>query len=478
MVGKASTGSGKTLAYGIPILENYVTKPTKDIIALILAPTRELAHQISNHLSKLYARSYDAPKIATVTGGLSIQKQQRQLADCNIVIATPGRLWDVIESTNLRTQLAEIRFLVIDEADRLLSEGHFAEVERIIDSVGSSHQTLVFSATFHKGLQQSLKTKGDLLNNQQAMAYLLRKLAFRKRPKFIDVNPVSQMVEGLKEGLLECSATEKDLYLYALLLYRPSARVLVFTNSISSVRRLVHLLQNLNLHALALHSSMVQKARLRSIERFSTGAIMVATDVAARGLDIKGIDLIIHYHVPRTADMYVHRSGRTARAELPGKSILICSPDEAGGVVRLVTKVHASQDRLLPLEIDRQLVNRLQPRIALASKIANASVEKEKNNSQDQWLRKAAEELGADYDSDDFAAEESRISRGRKRNQKSASVKLDIVPLRAQLRDLLAKPVNLGVSERYVAGGNVNINGLLNPSESKIFLGRVDELGF
>ncbi|KAL9619751.1 MAG: hypothetical protein Q9160_005682 [Pyrenula sp. 1 TL-2023] len=478
VVGKASTGSGKTLAYGIPILESYVTTPAKDIVALILAPTRELAHQISSHLSQLNGYSGDTPKIATVTGGLSIQKQQRQLADCNIVIATPGRLWDIVESTDLRARLTELRFLVIDEADRLLSEGHFAEVEQILDSLSSSHQTLVFSATFQKGLQQSLNAKGDLLNNQQSMAYLLRKLAFRKRPKFIDVNPVSQMVEGLKEGLLECSAAEKDLYLYALLLYHSSARVLVFTNSISSVRRLVHLLQYLNLRALALHSSMVQKARLRSIEKFSTGAIMVATDVAARGLDIKGIDLIVHYHVPRTADMYVHRSGRTARADHPGKSVLICSPDEAGGVVRLITKVHASQDRLLPLEIDGQLISRLRPRVTLASRIANASVEKEKNNSQDQWLRKAAEELGADFDSDEFAAEESRLSRGRKRNQKSANVKSDIVPLRAQLRDLLAKPMNLGVSERYIAGGNIDVKGLLNPSEIKIFLGRVGELEF
>lgn len=454
-----------------------------------------MAHQISSHLSQLHTRvPIDTPKIATVTGGLSIQKQQRQLSDATVIVGTPGRLWDVLQSLeDLSARLRNVRFLVIDEADRLLSEGHFQEVQQILDCVQrdrineettneTSCQTLVFSATFHRGLQRNLnrKIKQDLLNNQQSIEYLLHKLSFReRRPKFIDVNPASQMVEGLKEELLECAANEKDLYLYALVLLNPSARLLVFTNSISSVRRLVHLLQNLNLRAIALHSNMVQKARLRSVERFSAqqGAILIATDVAARGLDIKDIDVIVHYHVPRSADMYIHRSGRTARADRAGKSILICSPDEAGGVARLIAKVYpSSDDRLVPTEINRDLVGRFKSRITLSSKLTDASLETEKANSRDQWIRQAAEELGIDPEDDDFAGDGRRNH--TQKSKRRLITKDECASLRAQLRDLLSKPVNVGLSERYIAGGNTDINKILQSYKDSAFLGQVDGLDF
>ncbi|KAK5239265.1 ATP-dependent RNA helicase, partial [Cryomyces antarcticus] len=141
------------------------------------------------------------------------------------------------------------------------------------------------------------------------------------------------MAAHLHEGLVECAGTEKDLYLYALLLHYPRTRTLVFTNSISAVRRLLPFLQNLNLPVHGLHSQMAQKARLRSVERFTAnpGAILIATDVAARGLDIPGVQLVLHYHLPRAADTYVHRSGRTARADASGSSILLCAPEEVAG---------------------------------------------------------------------------------------------------------------------------------------------------
>ena len=254
VIGKAATGSGKTLAFGIPILEHYLDvynenpdaeskAGDKHPIALILSPTRELAHQISKHLTDLIsnAPNIDA-RIASLTGGLSIHKQQRLLSNADIVVATPGRLWELISSIpGLLRRLKKIRFLVVDEADRLLSEGHFKEVEEIMNSLdrieiddapagdeeasGSEdeeeekakkeRQTLVFSATFHKGLQQKLAGKskffgGDLLSQKESMEYLLKKLSFREeKPKFIDVNPVSQMAENLKEGLVECGPMDK-----------------------------------------------------------------------------------------------------------------------------------------------------------------------------------------------------------------------------------------------------------------------------
>lgn len=256
VIGKASTGSGKTLAFGIPILEHYLetrAKHSKDPkstttsedhhpIALILSPTRELAHQLAKHITDLSTNAPNSDaRIALLTGGLSVQKQQRLLANADIVIGTPGRVWEILsEGQGQIAKMKKIRYLVVDEADRLLSQGNFKEVEQImnaldqeehndellLDQPGSEdseeaeeeqnqRQTLVFSATLHKGLQQKLAGKGqffggDILSKNESMEYLLKKLNFREeKPKFIDVNPTSQMADRLKEGLIECGAMEK-----------------------------------------------------------------------------------------------------------------------------------------------------------------------------------------------------------------------------------------------------------------------------
>lgn len=250
VIGKAPTGSGKTLAYGLPIYEHYLKtsfgqssgkkgtdKRTLRPTALILSPTRELAHQLSAHLTELCSGpNFPSPTIATVTGGLSVHKQQRFLAKADIIVGTPGRLWEVIsESVELSKSLCSIKFLVVDEADRLLSEGHFkevAEILRILDRGDETvedkpeddtmamygkqqRQTLVFSATFQKDLQQKLAGKGrsignSLMGKRESMEYLLQKLNFREqKPQFIDVNPISQMALGLKEGIVECAGTDK-----------------------------------------------------------------------------------------------------------------------------------------------------------------------------------------------------------------------------------------------------------------------------
>ena len=311
LIGKAPTGSGKTLAFGIPIFQRWATKQqeTKDEtsrsgpVALIIEPARELAHQIESHLSKLRT-DIDAKifAIATLTGGFSSQKQKRLLDRADVVIATPGRLWDVMSHDTIVLQaLRGIDFLVIDEADRLLSQGHFQELEQILNALDrrapqgeededddsdshQSRQTLVFSATFAKELQHKLGklSKHKFSKEQGSMGYLLQRLNFRQQPKFIDINPETQMADKLVEALLEVSDSNKDLYLYALLLLfqpREAIRALVFVNSISAVRRLVPFLQLLNFEAVALHSNMEQKARLSSLERF--------TQLKKSGLDSK-----------------------------------------------------------------------------------------------------------------------------------------------------------------------------------------------
>ncbi|KAI7969998.1 hypothetical protein EIK77_000394 [Talaromyces pinophilus] len=244
---------------------------------------------------------------------------------------------------------------------------------------------------------------------------------------------------------------------------------------------------------------MEQKARLRSVERFSSSdadpsSVLVATDVAARGLDIKGIDMVIHYHVPRTADMYVHRSGRTARAGASGKSVLICAPDEVVGVARLVAKVHAQAESgasarrnpLESLELDRRVISRVKPRMTLAKKITESNLAKEKISSEDNWLRNAAEELGVDYDSEEFGKQGGKAKgrgRGGGRSQKekeaSSITKGELAGLRAELKQLLSKRINIGISERYITAGRVDVESLLRgEGNNSAFIGLVDKLEF
>ena len=284
----------------------------------------------------------------------------------------------------------------------------------------------------------------------------------------------------------------QDLYLYATLLLHPKMRTLIFTNSITSVRRLVPFLQNLNLPAYALHSQMPQKARLRSVERFSatssSASILVATDVAARGLDIPSVQLVLHYHLPRAADMYVHRSGRTARAEKSGLSILLCSPEEVQGTRRLIAKVHArnmiehavdgKKFFMRTIDLDTRVVSRLKPRVVLSKKISDAALAKEKKGHEDNWLKTAADDLGVDYDSEEFAAgEASRKGRGqgRKLKEKVARglTKGELSALRTELRGLLGQRVNVGVSEKYLTAGGVDVDDLLNGERGE-FLGRIE----
>ena len=228
---------------------------------------------------------------------------------------------------------------------------------------------------------------------------------------------------------------------------------------------------------------MPQKARLRSLERFteaSKSSILVATDVAARGLDIPEVDMVLHYHVPRAADTYVHRSGRTARSNRTGVSVLLCAPDEVLPTRRLAGKVHAEAARehvIQTLPIDRKIASRLKPRADIAKKLADAALAKEKLRGDDSFMRSAAEDLGVEYDSED-ATEMGWGGRGggRKRKEKAASEmsKAEMRALRAQLREALATRVNLGVSERYITGGRVDVAALLKAreaGEAGMFLG-------
>src|SRR5271169_2431024 len=210
------------------------------------------------------------------------------------------------------------------------------------------------------------------------LEFLLQKLKFREQPpRYVDANPDTAVTTQVHEGIVECASLEKDLFLYYFLLKYPG-RTLVFVNSIDAVRRIVPLLTSLRLPAIALHSQLVQKQRLQSLERFKSSpkSILIATDIAARGLDISNVQHVVHYHLPRTTDTYIHRSGRTARGINEGVSLLLCSPEEHKPLRQMLIKLDKTKYLTKMLDafpIDRLQVARLKHRVDMAQKIVKAS---------------------------------------------------------------------------------------------------------
>lgn len=502
VIGKATTGSGKTLAYGIPILEKYIQslnlikqnnkdKKINHPTGIIFAPTRELAHQVVDHLNKLAKYSPLSTRgIVSITGGLSIQKQQRLLRHGpGIIVATPGRMLELVQGdSELAKRLASTDIIVLDEADRLLQDGHFDEFEKILELFGKNRpksksiewkwQTLVFSATFSRDLFRKLDRhqKGkssSLMGNDEIVQLLNEKLKFKdKKPTLVDANPKEIVSGQITEALVECGPTERDLYLYYfLLMYKGST--LVFANSIDSVKRLVPLLNNLNIPAFSIHSSMIQKQRLRALEKFKEAsqknevAVLVASDVAARGLDIPNIDHVVHYHLPRSADVYIHRSGRTARAGKEGVSVMFCSPQEASGPLRKLRRLVVGNSnkesrlnmhndvKLLPIEMD--LVSQIKPRVEISSKLADASISSTATRKEDSWVKQAAEDLGLDDLSglEDF--EDDIIKKQRKRKEGKMLSKDETKALKYELKTLLANPIKKNTRKSYITSGLQNL---------------------
>lgn len=530
VMGKASTGSGKTLAYGIPIVEKLISnfsQKNKKPISLIFTPTRELAHQVTDHLKKIcepvLAKSQYS--ILSLTGGLSIQKQQRLLKYDNsgqIVIATPGRFLELLEKDNtLIKRFSKIDTLILDEADRLLQDGHFDEFEKIIkhllverrknrensESSSKIWQTLIFSATFSIDLFDKLSSSRQVKdrrfkNNEDELnaviQHLMSKIHFNSKPVIIDTNPESKVSSQIKESLIECPPLERDLYCYYFLTMFPGT-TLIFCNAIDSVKKLTVYLNNLGIPAFQIHSSMTQKNRLKSLERFKQqsakqktinhsnpdsvqlSTVLIASDVAARGLDIPGVQHVIHYHLPRSTDIYIHRSGRTARAGSEGVSAMICSPQESMGPLRklrktLATKNSVSTDLnsrptnrkpikwqntvpLLPIETD--ILSQLRERSRLAGELADHEIASNSLRKDDNWLKKAADELGIDVDSDEDDISKSNsdtfLQKNKNKKMQKTINKDKVKAMRATLNGLLSVPIRKDRRQKYLTGGLVNL---------------------
>ncbi|MEM6941054.1 MAG: DEAD/DEAH box helicase [Pseudomonadota bacterium] len=312
VLGLAQTGTGKTAAFGVPLVARLLEarkKPApRTVRALVLAPTRELAQQIVENLKGF---SQQTPlKALMVVGGQNINPQIRRLQrGVDMLVATPGRLLDLIDRGAVL--LEDARFLVLDEADQMLDMGFIHDLRKICALIPDQRQTMLFSATMPK------------LMNEIAQSYLTS-------PIRVEVSPPGKAADKVTQSVHFIAKTEKTALLIELLAKHTDERSLVFGRTKHGSERLMKALVKAGFAAASIHGNKSQGQRDRAIAGFKSGEIkvLVATDVAARGLDIPDVKFVYNYDLPNVADNYVHRIGRTARAGKDGTAIAFCAPDE------------------------------------------------------------------------------------------------------------------------------------------------------
>jgi ATP-dependent RNA helicase RhlE len=307
----AETGTGKTAAFLVPILQRFLNAlPTRPAAtrALVLAPTRELAVQIEDQVQGL--TYHTAISSVAVYGGVAMDTQERALrAGVDIVVATPGRLMDHMrhESVNF----AGLEILVLDEADRMLDMGFWPDVQRILSALPPTRQTLLFSATM----------PGEVLKLTKE---------FLREPKYVQVGRRGGPAQTISHAIQTVAKGEKAEWLARWLRNEAEGPVLVFCRTKIGADRLASSLSRMGIRTAALHADRTQQQRMSAVEGFRTGdyPVLVATDVAARGLDIDGIAHVVNFEVPDTPEAYVHRVGRTGRAEATGSALTLVAPEE------------------------------------------------------------------------------------------------------------------------------------------------------
>jgi ATP-dependent RNA helicase RhlE len=322
----AQTGTGKTAAFVLPILDrlrqhaNTSFSPARHPVrALILVPTRELAMQVDESV-RTYGRTVPL-RPAVVYGGIPIEPQIKELrAGVEILVATPGRLLDHVGQKTVN--LSQVEVLVLDEADRMLDMGFLPDIRRIIELLPPRRQNLMFSATFSEDIRRLAST-------------ILRD------PAIVEVAPRNTTAEGVRQLVYPVDRDRKEALLAHLIRKHDLRQVLVFTRTKLAASRLASVLDREGLEAVAIHSDRTQPERTRALEGFRNGTIrvLVATDVAARGLDIEELPHVVNFELPWNPQDYIHRIGRTARAGLEGDAISLVSIDEVDllrGVQRLL----------------------------------------------------------------------------------------------------------------------------------------------
>lgn len=322
VLGRAETGTGKTAAFALPIIQNlheaYHDK-TKSPLALVIAPTRELVEQIKESF-KHYGK-FSHSKVLAVYGGVSIQKQKQVLnKGVDVLVATPGRLLDLLRQKSL--SLKHVKYLVLDEADRMVDMGFVKDVKQIMNTCPKDRQTMMFSAT----LDREVMSIAD---------YYLSKY------EIIDVAPQKLEMDHIKQSLFYVSKEHKFDLLKKQLQHEGLMQTLIFVRTKHGADKLTKSLAKMNYKVAAIHGNKTQHQRMRALTQFkkNTFEILVATDVAARGLDIKNLPRIINYDMPEASDAYIHRMGRTGRAGQDGIVYSYCSKIERNHVRSIESKI-------------------------------------------------------------------------------------------------------------------------------------------
>ena len=312
VLGIAQTGTGKTAAFALPILHRLAETRRhphpRTCRVLVLSPTRELSAQIVESF-QAYGR-FLRPSVALAIGGVNIKPQMRVLAPgVEVLVATPGRLLDLME--NRAVTLDRVEYFVLDEADRMLDMGFIHDIRRIAGKLPAARQTLFFSATMPKEI-------AELAN------------AMLRDPERVAVTPAASTVERVEQRVIHVDRNAKPALLAEVLRAEPIERVLIFTRTKHGADKVVRFLTKASLEAAAIHGNKSQSQRGRVLEAFRTGAVrtLVATDIAARGIDVEGISHVINYDLPNIPESYVHRIGRTARAGAAGIAVSFCAADE------------------------------------------------------------------------------------------------------------------------------------------------------
>ena len=442
IIAAAETGSGKTLTFALPILNGLLLSPPAEagggVVALVLVPTRELALQVAMHVQAA-AQYVPWVKSCVLVGGLSQQKQLRQLAaHPHILIATPGRLCELIVEGEVKGWQA-LRYLVLDEADRMVERGLGAEVQKVLTAIDrqrdkvtadggkvSKLQHFFFSATLSlpEVGRENLKLKkrqpnkraradgssgnGDEDDEAGMVAYLksLCSSMASSRPHVVDLTTKRRLVGGLSEYTIPCVNDDKDYYVYALLLQQPvNTKLILFVNAISCLRRLSSLLTLLTLPVYPLHAEMQQRQRLKNLDRFTattTSAILLCTDVAARGLDLPAVPIVVHYQLPGSADVYIHRVGRTARAGRVGVSVALVSEEDGRAWHRINTVVRgaSSDEEVERWRVEDRLMAVSRERMTVARKLDRLLNRQRQQKHTTDWLQRQALEMDMIVDDD------------------------------------------------------------------------------
>ncbi|MCV9388449.1 DEAD/DEAH box helicase [Reichenbachiella ulvae] len=326
-IGQAQTGTGKTAAFGLPLLSNIDPKLDK-IQGLILAPTRELCQQIAKQLFK-FTKYTDKIFIESVFGGAQIDEQINRLRrPTHIVVATPGRLVDLLHKEAL--SLKDVKTVILDEADEMLSMGFKKELNEILDQTPKEKQIWLFSATMSSGVQQIIHTY--LSRNAQ-------KVIFKKK---------SLVNESIEHKYVICDAQQKLQVLLSFLNSQKDNRGLIFCNTKKAAQTLAKQLLSKNIKSDALEGDMKQKERDKVLRAFKNESIqiLVATDVAARGIDVRDLSYVVHYQIPQDLEYFIHRAGRTGRAGKQGLSLCLIEDREQKNIRFLEKELKIRMQRI------------------------------------------------------------------------------------------------------------------------------------